>query len=461
MTEPTLMRVRRHGPWLWRQERLAAQARRRTHAVPLGDYVRLAGRYRRVLAISAGLGLLAGLIAAALSPPVWVSGATMLASAVALDPQAPPDQAVRPRKAVTIDTEAAILLSYLVLPRAVSGTTVTPGQLARATAVTAPPNTRVIKIQVRDSDPGRAQLLTTNLADAYLDARRQLLTERRSQQVAAVQREIAVLQRQEASGDQIKGSLGSQFAADAPVDQRLAELRTNLLDLQAQEVIGGELLRAATTPRKATRQPEVPIISWLLIGLVLGGLVIAIRERRPAAPRTAADIHRLPVAGELPVALINRSGPVDDGADGWMGIADAIGPDPAVTLILRLDDGSLSGPVGALAQALRRRGYAVSAMVGDDHASPAPEGATATMLRVREAGKHLVGAGPSLAELDTTLSATQTDSVVLVLTPGTVSERDLDQAIERVNRLGIPVLGVILDLDGTSSQLVPLTRAAS
>jgi Mrp family chromosome partitioning ATPase len=51
--------------------------------------------------------------------------------------------------------------------------------------------------------------------------------------------------------------------------------------------------------------------------------------------------------------------------------------------------------------------------------------------------------------------------VVLVLTPGTVSERDLDQAIERVNRLGIPVLGVILDLDGTSSQLVPLTRAAS
>jgi hypothetical protein len=234
-------------------------------------------RHRRLLAASAALGLFAGLAAVALSPPLWVSSATVLASAVALDPQAPADQPIRARAAVTIDTEAAILLSHLVLPRAVSGTTLTPGQLARQTSLTAPPNSRAIRIQVRDRDGARARLLTAQLAGAYLDARRKLLSSRRTQQIAAVQRELTALAGQEAELAQFDGEL----SGSTPVTIRRAQLLGQLTGLESQDVAAGELLRAATLPRRVSSQPEVPIVSWLLLGLVAGGVVIAVLERRP------------------------------------------------------------------------------------------------------------------------------------------------------------------------------------
>lgn len=448
-----MARVRTHGPFFWRQQRLAALARRRTEAIFLGDYLRLVRRYRRVLAASLVIGFLAGLVAAALKPPVWVSGATVLVNAVALDPQEPPDKAIRPRKAVTIDTEAAFLLSDRVLRRAVAGTSLTPPELAAETQLSAAPNSRVIKIQILDRAPDRARLLVANLADAYLDARRQLLNARRSAQVAAVEREIAVLQ---------LDRVGPQAGTTESIDSRLAKQRYTLAHLEAEEIDAGELLRSATVPRKSTRDPQVQIVSLTLLGLVAGGLLILFRERRPAAPRTPADIHRLPIAGKLPVALLDRDGPVDDRMGGWVGIADAIGAAPVVTLIISLDTSPLGDAVHTLTLSLRRRGYLAEPMIEDDHESPAPDGATATMLRVRASGSHLVGAGPALADLDTSLSTTQTDNVVLMFAPGLVSERELDAAIDRVVRLGIPVLGIILDLaHARHSRLRRLTRAAS
>jgi hypothetical protein len=462
MNTDRLVRVRAHGPFFWRQQRLAALARRRTEAVSLGDYVRLAGRYRRLLATCLALGLIAGVVAAGVKPANWVSGVTVLATPVALDPQTPPDKIVRPRNAVSIDTEAAIILSYLVLPRAVAGTSLTPADLARETTLTAAPNSQVIRIQVQDRNPVRAQLLATNLASTYLAVRQRLLSERRTAQVTAVQKQIAALAALEAAPGHDEGSLGSEFAIDVPIDDQLNVLRTQLAELDSAEISGGEVLRSATAPRQSPRQPQVQIISFTLLGLVLGGLLIAFRERRPSAPRTAADIHHLPICGDLPVALLGRNGPVDDGQGGWVGIADAIGPAPAATLIISLDDEPLGEAVHALSMSLRRRGYAVIPLGGSDHESPADDGATAQMLAVRGGGRHLVGAGPALPNLEASLSTTQTDYVVLMVAPGAVSERELDAAIDRVVHLGITVIGVILDLaHARHSRLARLTRAAS
>ncbi len=439
----SLVRPRVHEPWLWRQQRLAALNKQRSEAVPLRNHVQFIHRYRWWVAVSLVLGLAIGVLADHLHKPTWVSGATVLAPAVALDPQTTPDKTIRPRRAVTIDTEAAIMTSYLVLPRAVAGTGLTPGYLSHEVSVIAAPHSRVIKIQVQDKDPARAELLVTNLADAYLDARRQLLTNRRSEQVAAVQREIAALSRE--AKDVKIGTLGSRSASTASIGFRMGQLRGSLVDLQSQEVLAGELLRSATEARKVPKQPEVRVLSWAMIFVLLGAALITWREHRPPAPRDVDAITRIPMASDLPVAVLEASRAVDDSHGGWVRISDAIGPKPATTLIVSLDSERVDHAVDALSLALRRRGYVVSPMIDTDQESPAPNGATAIMLRTRTGGQHLVGAGPQLKDLDHSLSTTQADGVVLMFAPGSVPQRDIDIAIERVVRFGVPVMGVILD----------------
>ncbi len=428
------------------------------------------------------IGFTIGLVAASLQPTLWISGATVLARPLAVDPQTPPDKALRRRQAATLDTEAAILLSSRVLPRALAGTGLTQAELIRKTLVTAVPNSQVLRIQVRDTNKARAQLLVSNLADSYLDARKQLLTERRSEQAQSLRQEIAVLVKhgrlversrvllnQMDTANTAANALNSVIRAEdargekqvtADLEGRLEVLRTELSELETHELQAGELLRSASTPRKASVQPEVSIISWTLIGFVLAGALAALREWLPTAPRTSTDVTRLTMGQQIPVAVLDESGPVDDGLGSWIRITDAIGPRPSCTMIVPLRPGSVRAAVGALTIGLRQRGYLVSAIVGGDHESPGGGGVTATMLRLRQSGQHVVGSAPGLSVLEIGLSITQTDGVVFLLAPGWSMPRHLDAAFEQVVRRGVPVLGVIMDRSQGRRSRLPLIGPA-
>jgi hypothetical protein len=435
---------------LARQRRTLRAARQPDEVVPLGSYVRLVRRHRRALALAAAIGLGIGLASAATPAPTWVSGATVLAPAIAMDPQTPPSKVVRPRLAGTLDTELAILLSRRVRERAVVGTDVTPEELYRATSVTAVPNSRVLRVQVTDSDPDRARLLVTGLTDAYLDERTQLLTSRRSVQVEAIRREVDALTEQagiiDKSAQLVSGTAADDAfkEADQAVAERLRLLNARLTQLQSNGIVPGELLRSATTPRKVATQPEVPVLSWVLLGLGVGGALIALRRRFPRPPRTAAEMSELPVLHNLPVAIQDDSG--RKGQSGWVRMADAVGPTASAVLVVPVD--AARNPLAAttaLTVNLRRRGYSVTPMVGLDHDDPGPHGALSAMARVRSSGRHVVGTGPHVDELRRSVSASQADGVVLLATPPSDSRRDVAVAAEQVVRLGVPVLGVIID----------------
>ncbi|HST81796.1 MAG TPA: hypothetical protein VLL08_08695 [Kineosporiaceae bacterium] len=446
MTDLGLLRANPEAAQLWQRQRRAVQSQQHADAVPIGVYFRRLRRHRALLVISLLIGFAIGLGAASLQTPTWVSGATVLATPLAVDPQISPSKPLRPRQAVTLDTEAAILVSSRVLPRAVADTGVSQAQLIRKVLVTAVPNSRVLRIQVRDTDQARAKLLLSNLTDSYLDARKQLLTERRTLQADNLRQEIAALVRHGGDEDEMSADL----------EERLQVLRTRLSVLETHEIEAGELLRSATTARKVNVQPEVSIISWTLIAFLVGGALAALREWRPTAPRTAAQVARLPIARQVPVAVLDKSGPVDDQLSGWSRIADAIGARPSCTVITPLRSESVIAAAGALTVGLRQRGYLVSAILGGDHESPAGYDVTARMLHLRQDGRHVVVDAPGLATLGTSLSITQTDGVVLLMAPGRSKPRDIDAAFKQVVRLGVPVLGVILDRSASSRHRLPL-----
>jgi hypothetical protein len=446
---------------LARQRRMLTAARQPDEVVPLGSYVRLIRRHRRPLLIAAVIGLGLGLASAAAPAPTWVSGATVLAPAIAMNPQTPPSKVVRPRLAGTLDTELAILLSRRVRERAVVGTDVTPEELYRATSVTAVPNSRVLRVQVADSDPEQARLLVTGLADAYLDERTQLLTSRRSVQVEAIRREIEALTEQAGIVDRSARLVAGTAAddafkeADQAVAERLQLLNGRLTQLQSNAIVPGELLRSATTPRKVATQPEVPVLSSVLLALGAGGALIALRRRFPRAPRTTAEIAELPIFHNLPVATIQDDAS-REGQSGWVRLADAVGPTPCAVLVVPVD--AARNPLAAttaLTVNLRRRGYSVTPMVGLDHDDPGPHGALSAMARVRSGGRHVVGTGPHVDELRRSVSASQADGVVLIATPPGDSRRDVARAAEQVVRLGVPVLGVIIDRSALRRRLQP------
>ncbi len=379
--ERGLLRARPDTAELWHRQWQSTQAWKRADAVSIGYYPRLVHRHRRILVFAAVLGFLAGLVGAAYQTPTWISNATVLASPVAIDPTLPLDKTLRPKQTMTIDTEAAELISSRVLARAVAGTGLSTDALLKETTVTAVTNSRVLRIQVRDQNPAQARQLVTNLSQAYLYVRGQVLAQRLAEQIKALQVEINALMEHKGLVEQSSTLLNQADAnhpAIAPDDPTLSNddplsaddangtgattststsatgtttsttttsssstptgttdtttedlqttlraLRSKLSSTQATSIDAGQLLRSASVPRKLNVQPEVPIISWTLVGLVIGGLLAGIREWRPAAPRTTDEVNRRPMARDLPVAVLDRTGPVDDGRGGWMAVDNA------------------------------------------------------------------------------------------------------------------------------------------
>jgi hypothetical protein len=172
--------------------------------------------------------------------------------------------------------------------------------------------------------------------------------------------------------------------------------------------------------------------------------VIALISRVTRPTRRAAVKTVLPVLHNLPVAVQDDSG--RKGQSGWVRLADAVGPTASAVLVVPVD--AARNPLAAataLTVNLRRRGYSVTPMVGLDHDDPGPHGALSAMAQVRSSGRHVVGTGPHVAELRRSVSASQADGVVLLATPPGDSRRDVALAAEQVVRLGVPVLGVIID----------------
>lgn len=166
-----------------------------------------------------------------------------------------------PPREITVDTEAALVLSQRALGAASAATGLPVPVLRDAVKVTAAPSSQVLELAVRLPSATDTRAGGTALAEAYLTERERFLVQRRRDLADGLRRELAALD---------------------PVSTLLAPRREQLLDeilyLASTTPSIGRVIRVdpAETVR---RQSEIGIASGLGLGL-LAGLVL-LRHRRP------------------------------------------------------------------------------------------------------------------------------------------------------------------------------------
>lgn len=175
---------------------------------------------------------------------------------------------------VTIDTEAALLISRQSLSRVVgSRDTTRLNELRNRVRITAPPNTSVLTLEIRNQDADAARREASALARSYLVTRRVYLDNRRDQALALLREQLATL----------RGPAAGAIAASkaAATRDKLEEGVTTILLTTTR---AGEVIRTQP-PARVRRQSEVPITTGAAIGLALGVLLMAAlpgtRPRRP------------------------------------------------------------------------------------------------------------------------------------------------------------------------------------
>lgn len=176
----------------------------------------------------------------------------------------------RRAETTTVDTEAALVLSSSTMARLEEAIGELPPGIRDDVGVSAPPNTRLLTIEYRDVDRARAVLVAEELAQAYLLAREEHLAQRRQQVLHSLHEQLA----------EIQGLRSTRTAGGSGLDE--TQLRQAIDNLTIASTSAGEPV--ANQVRRLSTQPEVPVTSGALLGLV-AGLALITAHRPSRAPR--------------------------------------------------------------------------------------------------------------------------------------------------------------------------------
>jgi hypothetical protein len=251
----------------------------------LAHYLGFARRHGRMLAGCAVVGLLCGAGWEAWQPPVYTATASVLLTPV--PGYVDTDPTGREPRTVTIDTDALLVRS--ATPAAAVARALGQGraQTEAALGLSAPALTEVLLISYTDRDPRDARLGAAVAARTLIAARREFLGALQPGQIARLQLEVT---RRAAELEELEASGGSRTRRD-DLAEALATLRSRLTQLYAARRTPGEVLQAPRLPSAPDpTDPEVPLTSGLLLGLLLGCGAGVLREagQRRRAERWAS-----------------------------------------------------------------------------------------------------------------------------------------------------------------------------
>jgi hypothetical protein len=188
-------------------------------------------------------------------------------------------------KEITIDTEASMVFSEQAIGRVRDelGLPASP-DVRESIRVTAPPNSRVLEITVRDDDPARAEDIANAVALAYLEVRDDYLSQRRDQVREQIEQQLDSV-----AGRGLVITPGEDDDASGAT-RVLAEdeLRAALTSLSLVSTEAGEVLRPAVAS-STRKQAEVPIVSGVLLGALAG---LGIMSWHDAGRSSGADRRR-------------------------------------------------------------------------------------------------------------------------------------------------------------------------
>jgi len=281
-------------------------------APDLSDYLGLLRRQWWLVVLGCALGVGAGFGATQLMPKTYESATSVLVQPAGQDTNV---AGGRTKGDINLDTEAQLVGSTQIAVEAAallrSGDA--PDVLAKGVSVTVPPNTAVLEITYKASDPARAQTGSHAFAEAYLRNREASAQAGIDAQISAlngkvkqlntsltqINSKLADLARDSAS----RPSLESQRSTN---QSQLNSLSGKLNDLTTETVSAGKIISDAQLPSTPTKpNKKLNLATGAMLGLLLGLSVAVVRERLDRRVRAAADVERVarvPVLAELTLA---------------------------------------------------------------------------------------------------------------------------------------------------------------
>lgn len=268
----------------------------------LSDYIRLVRRRWLALLVCV---LLAAAVAAAylvLAPRTYVASARVNVFATEADVLV---EGSRVTGAVNLDTEAQLVRSEQVAAQAVEAGDfagdATPTSLLSRVTVTVPPNSSVLAIEYADSTPEQAQQGAQAFAEAYLAQRGATAEAEVEERVQRVESDIASTG---AQADRVRLQLQDPETTEGEkavlrnnllgLDRTLTSLADLLASLNTLDVNPGVVITNATEPN-VPRDPNPLLIipSGLVVGLLAGLALAALRERRDPTLHDAEELNRV------------------------------------------------------------------------------------------------------------------------------------------------------------------------
>ncbi|HRA49962.1 hypothetical protein [Actinotalea sp.] len=225
-------------------------------------------------------GLVAGGAVAATQPTEYAARSSLLLTPVpvTIDPST---GAARKKDAITIDTEAALVVSAATLS-AISDDADEQAALRRQIIVTATSNTAIVNLEYRDTDRQRAEEVVQAIANSYLEVRSGYLALRREQVLRSLEDQFAHV---------LAGATAAGGSADADLAVAETRIRTYIAQVSLTPTVAGETLRDAVSER-VRKEVEVPVASVGALALLLGLVGAGLTTRR--RPDHRASRRRLP-----------------------------------------------------------------------------------------------------------------------------------------------------------------------
>lgn len=276
----------------------------------LGDYGAMLQRRWLWIVLGVLLGLVAALAYMRFVTPTYLSTAQVQAKSTIADS---PSYAGTPEP-VNLDTEAQLVKSTAVATRAagIMGDGSSPEELTRRLTVTVPPNSDLLDITFEAPTAAEAQRGAQAFAVAYLETREEFARDVVDDRLTSLEAQVALATEQL---QEVTRALSSPVNPPSDVKRSLLQNRkrqyTNQLrSLQAAvQPLEGAVIRTgritldARLPTSVTRpDPRLVIPSGLMLGLLFGLALAALRERTDRRVHSSADVETpfaLPVLAQL------------------------------------------------------------------------------------------------------------------------------------------------------------------
>jgi uncharacterized protein involved in exopolysaccharide biosynthesis len=240
----------------------------------LGSYLRFVARNLIVILVTTIIGAGAGIAYFEHQPKRFTAvssvAVTPLPTFIAKDP------AEEAASYVTIDTDAQVLRSTLVLLPVAKAADESLRTLRSGFNVTASPLSSVLHVSVTASTPTLAEAGAKTAAEQLLVQRAQLIGTNRKREYRLLTAEITALERQ------VPGATNSIDPTKlTDLNAAIITLRQRFAELQAADREVGRIIVAATPPQPAGRsRAAIAGVSGALIGMLLGVYVAKMRDRR-------------------------------------------------------------------------------------------------------------------------------------------------------------------------------------